>query len=266
VTYDVVEVHLCEATWPRSSRNGHDEATEIRARSGGGRLRKNEYDAEDHGPKRAPIARRHQYGWNAKEFSDVLGPLRRYLRKQVGRPWDKVWSEITRNLDNRSLNGLHIFDHIRREVEHHACLNPDGSLYHNRWSRLVPISGLYVHPTTRLLCHARESCRGYRGGPFLTAQAALRAFGIDASNAADIRLYRVDVTRVWERRDDGWFIHTYRYVPEQIVRLITRSDGYEVPIYSSPRYERLTTKQASKKEIRDARLLLERDPLRRASR
>ncbi|MGC4083932.1 MAG: hypothetical protein QM736_17935 [Vicinamibacterales bacterium] len=35
VTYDVVEGDLCEATWPRSSPNGHDEATEIRARSGG---------------------------------------------------------------------------------------------------------------------------------------------------------------------------------------------------------------------------------------
>ena len=33
----------------------------------------------------------------------MLGPLRRYLRKQVGRPWDKVWSEITVTLDSRSL-------------------------------------------------------------------------------------------------------------------------------------------------------------------
>ena len=67
-------------------RRGHGNPS----KKWGRRLRKNEYDAEDHGPKRAPIARRHQYGWNAKEFSDLLGPLRRYLRKQVGRPWDKV--------------------------------------------------------------------------------------------------------------------------------------------------------------------------------
>ena len=81
-----------------------------------------------------------------------------------------------------------------------------------------------------------------------------------SSNAADIRRYRVDGTRVWERRDCGWFIHSYRYVPEQLVRVITRSDGHDVPIYSPPRYERVATKQASKREIREARLILERDP------
>jgi hypothetical protein len=181
-------------------------------------------------------------------------------------PLGHVWSEITHNLDSRSLSGQHIFDHIQWEVEQHVFLRRDGSLYRNRWSELVRVSGLYVHPTTRLLCYARESRRGYRAGPFLKAQAALRTFGIDVSKAAEIRRYRVDVTRVWERRDDGWFIHTYRYVPEQLVRVITRSDGHDVPIYSTPRYERAATKQASKKEIRDARRLLERDRLCGASR
>lgn len=177
------------------------------------------------------------------------------------RPWDKVWSEITRNLDSRSLSGQHIFDHIRWEVEQHVWLSPDGGVYHNRWSGFVPVSGLYVHPTTGLLCYTLESWRGYRGGPFVKAQAALRAFGIDVSNAAAIRRYRVDVTRVWELRDSGWFIHSYRYVPEQLVRVISRSDGRDVPIYGPPRYERVATKQASKKEIREAQQLLDVDPL-----
>jgi hypothetical protein len=67
--------------------------------------------------------------------------------------------------------------------------------------------------------------------------------------------------RMWERRDCGWFIHSYRYVPEQLVRLITRSDGRDVPIYGCSRYERVATKQASKKEIREAQRLLDVDPL-----
>ena len=50
-------------------------------------------------------------------------------------------------------------------------------------------------------------------------------------------------------------------VPEQLIRVITRSDGRDVPIYGSPHYERVATKQASKKEIRDAQTLLRRDPL-----
>jgi len=53
----------------------------------------------------------------------------------------------------------------------------------------------------------------------------------------------------------------FRHVPEQLVRVITRSDGRAVPIYSSPHYERAATKQASKREIRDSQTLLRRDPL-----
>ena len=167
-------------------RRGHGNPS----KKWGRRLGKNEHDAEDHGPTRAPIARRHQYGWNAKEFSDLLGPLRRYLRKQVGRPWNKVWSEIVRTLDSRSLSGQHIFDHIRWEVAQHVSLSPDGSLHHIRWSGLVPVSGLYVHPITGLLCYRRESWRGYRGGRFVETQTALRVFGIDVSSAAEIRRFR----------------------------------------------------------------------------
>jgi hypothetical protein len=76
-----------------------------------------------------------------------------------------------------------------------------------------------------------------------------------------VRLFRIDGLRVWECRDSGWFIHSYRNVPEQLVRVITRSDGREVPIFRSAHLERTATKQASKKEIREAQPLLRRDPL-----
>jgi hypothetical protein len=114
------------------------------------------------------------------------------------------------------------------------------------------VSGLYIHPGNRLLCCNPERRWAFRSGPFLKAQAALRTFGIPSSNAQEIRRYRVDGMRVWERCDDCWFIHIYRRVPEQLVRVITRSDGRQVPIYGSAYYERAATKQASTKEIRDA--------------
>ena len=86
-------------------------------------------------------------------------------------------------------------------------------------------------------------------------------FGIDASSVHDVRRFRIDGLRVWECRDCCWFIHNYRHVPQQLVRVITRSDGREVPIFGSARLERTATKQASKKEIRNAQPLLRRDPL-----
>jgi hypothetical protein len=236
-------------------RAGHGNES----RKWGRRLGKHEYDAEDHGATRAPVARRNQYGWNAKRFSDLLGPLRRYLRKQVGRPWDTVWSEISHTLDSRSLSGQHVFNHIGWEVEQHARVGTDGRVYHNRWSGQVPVSGLYIDPRTRLLCYARKPSYGY-GGSFAKAQAVLRAFGIYASTAADIRRYRVDDLRVWERHTCGWLVHTYRLVPEQIVPVV-RPGGSRGPLYCPPRYEREATRQAGKRDVERARRILSRDPL-----
>ena len=85
---------------------------------------------------------------------------------------------------------------------------------------------------------------------------------MSAATAAEVRRQRVDRDHVWERRNDVWFIHAYRHVPEQLVRSITRSDGREVP-YSPARHQRGATKQASKSEIRRAARLLEWDPLSR---
>ena len=59
-------------------------------------------------PVRLPVSRRRQYGWESKEFSDLIGPLRRYLRSCIGRPWSKVHSELSQKLDRRSISGAHI--------------------------------------------------------------------------------------------------------------------------------------------------------------
>jgi hypothetical protein len=240
-------------------RHGHQNPS----RKWGRRLGTNEYEHDDHGPTRAPVARRHQYGWQAKEFSDRLGPLRRYLRKQVGRPWDKVWSEITRTLDNRSLSGQHIFEHIRWEVEQHVRRGDDGRLYRSRWPGVAPIEGLYVDPATRLLCDAPKARTGFRWATFSKAQERLRKFGIQADTAADIRRYRIDGTRVWERRDGGWFVRDYRHVPQEIDRVVTRSDGRSVTIHRPAHYLHVSTKQAGKKEMQQARALFDADPLGR---
>jgi hypothetical protein len=66
----------------------------------------------DDQPKFASSARRRQYGYSHKRLSDVLGPLRRLLCSNLGRPWDKVFSELRQGLDVRKVTGRHIFDHL----------------------------------------------------------------------------------------------------------------------------------------------------------
>jgi hypothetical protein len=51
-------------------------------------------------------------------FSDKLGPAWRWLRSQVGRPWDKVRSELFARFDARTTPGRHIlFGHMLAEVD-----------------------------------------------------------------------------------------------------------------------------------------------------
>ena len=46
------------------------------------------------------------------DLNENLQPLRRYLRAQLGRPWDKVYSEICARIDRRNTVQQHIHQHI----------------------------------------------------------------------------------------------------------------------------------------------------------
>jgi hypothetical protein len=118
-------------------------------------LRLRRYDPGDEYedfPKRAPASRGRQKN-GGKSFSDLLGPLRRYLRSNVGRPWDKVYSEMKQHLDSRKTTGQHIFEHVKWEVALDCYIGKDGKVYQysNQWHQ-HPVEGLYVHPRTKLLC------------------------------------------------------------------------------------------------------------------
>lgn len=89
-----------------------------------------------------------------KYFDDLLSPLRRWLRKQVDRPWDKVWSELASGIDSRTVVGRHLFDHVRDLValdgEYDAALRRVvGKPHDYRYGQVV--HGLHVDPRTRIL-------------------------------------------------------------------------------------------------------------------
>jgi hypothetical protein len=75
---------------------------------------------EDGGPIREGIKRRCRGG--GKMLNEHLGPLRRYLDRQVGRPWDKVFSEICAHIDRSSAVQDHVRDHIADYVTTHVIL------------------------------------------------------------------------------------------------------------------------------------------------
>lgn len=88
-------------------------------------------------------------GWG-KELNENLQPLRRYLERQVGRPWDNVYAEIAKNLRVDNTVQQHVRDHLKDYV----AVTPRrvfGGWDHRSGSGLW-YQPLYVDPVTGLLC------------------------------------------------------------------------------------------------------------------
>lgn len=64
-----------------------------------------------------------------KEFTDLLGPLYKFLQSRVGKPWSKVHSEICEHLKGRSTQQQHLLDHLKRAVEDKLEVWPDKTLH-----------------------------------------------------------------------------------------------------------------------------------------
>jgi hypothetical protein len=109
-----------------------------------------------------PTRLRTRAGYGYRNLNENLAPLRRYLRAQVGRPWDKVFSEICANIDRRNAVQQHIHQHICDFIAIDACFR-DGQLVDlaNRWTFLPSGSGiyqeLYVDPHTGLIRLNKDS-------------------------------------------------------------------------------------------------------------
>jgi hypothetical protein len=123
----------------------------------------NRGDLEDL-PKHEGMERPHVLHGATKSFSDLLGPLRRYLWSCLGQPWDEVWSTVCSQLSNNTVDS-HLKGHVRQEVATDTVLI-DGVVYERSdYGGQRKTRGLYVHPATGLLCgdpNARSWWKGDR--------------------------------------------------------------------------------------------------------
>jgi hypothetical protein len=192
-------------------RRGHSNPSKKTAKT----LSKDEildeiYDDKDSGPTRHKASRHGQYGWNAKEFSDLLGPLRGYLKKNVGRPWNKVHSEMSKALDRRSVAGSHIWDHVRWEVQQNCYMEGKQVLVMGRFGvEPYPVQGLYVHPVTGILMSAPT--RRYRYRP-----------------TVDDSIRKLDDTTELRRLDGIWYRVAYKWVDVSYPHLVRGNPTPEI--------------------------------------
>lgn len=113
-----------------------------------------------------------------KGLNENLAPLRRWLHKQVHRPWDKVYAELCSGIDRRSTVQAHIFEHIDQFVVRDAVMRDGEVLVRASWwgrGDRVPLQEassveLFVHPVTgillpnRRIAQARQRERDARTG------------------------------------------------------------------------------------------------------
>lgn len=110
-------------------------------------------------PNKESTARGRKYGWDCKQLNEHLSPLRRYLRTNVGRPWNKVFSEICENISQNSATQSHVRDHLKHYVETNAKIE-DGKVVDSTGKPFF-FSEFFVHPKTGLLCYNKEFNRPY---------------------------------------------------------------------------------------------------------
>lgn len=99
-----------------------------------------------HEGMRAP----HVRNFAGKVLNENLAPLRRYLDRQVGRPWNKVYAEISAHLRPTSAVQQHVRDHLRDFV----AIAPRRIHFPMRQRAGEDIwpQPYYVDPRTGLLC------------------------------------------------------------------------------------------------------------------
>lgn len=153
---------------------------------------KNARDIDDL-PKKQKI---NPYVWHwesHKEFGDNLSCLNRYLHKQVGRPWDKVMSEIRAAL-KRGKGSSVAKRHVLQHIDGYVSKNPlfDGKVPRTNYG--TEDDGFYVDQKGFLRHRKRVYTARYRGV---------------SSEAFDLDPYRG-----YEKHDGKWFYVEYEKVPK----------------------------------------------------
>ncbi len=111
-------------------------------------------------PKFEGIKRPHRN--NRKGFTDLLGPLKRWLLSQVGRPWNDVYSEACAVIKADSIIRAHVKTHLLQFVQRETFMHKGKVCVLDLTYRslgIVPVEDsasrcrnlFFVHPETGLL-------------------------------------------------------------------------------------------------------------------
>lgn len=175
-----------------------------------------------------------------KHFSDRLGPLKRYLQTQVGRPWSKIEGEFRKSMDTTTIIGRHLWDHARRMVCRDVRIGPDGRPFSLRG---YPVRDFYVHPRTGLLLRPKPEVIDDAAERRRRLQEA-KEVGLDSRTRA-------------EKVGDLWYLFIDEGRTEEVVEVRKDQSGKMARVVTTRPVIR--KKQASTREIERIQAALEKE-------
>lgn len=108
-------------------------------------------------PTREGMRSRYKRGvWESRRGAGNYTPVRRWLNTQVGRPWDAVFRDLTNTYDRRSFGNHSLVEFILNQLTPANRIHleaDDRVMEFSPYGHFYEVSGLYVHPTSGLLCH-----------------------------------------------------------------------------------------------------------------
>lgn len=173
---------------------------------------------EDGDPVRAVRPARAHIGREkcTKSLNENLAPLKRFLASRVGRPWNKVHSEIAEHIRPTSTVQQHVLDHVQDFVAIRTRFTDGRIEVQTRFGGLVPLDrfwgDFYVHPRTGLLLRHPASLKSRK------ARWRREPFDDVASRRRDLGPFR----QAHRLRDGAWWDVVLDRIP-------TRTDTFRTP-------------------------------------
>lgn len=144
------------------ARDGSSVKVRRLEKGGRGAKRKLSADTEDAGPMRQAMSPGRHNGWDDMTRT-LRSPVERFLLKQVGRPWDEVYSEVAAGAPVGSKAGQRLREVVENLVEiTGVTIAGEGEEERILSSWGYSVGGLYVHPVTGLLSLPDFGRRGRR--------------------------------------------------------------------------------------------------------
>jgi hypothetical protein len=186
-------------------------------------------------------------GVHRKNFGEHLGPLKNYLVRQVGRHWDKVYSEICANMDRSNTVQAHIFQHLYDYIAVN-CYWKDGVLYDagiatESQHAPVPVGTRYRRASRLYVCPKSGMIRRLK--PRHRQREVKELTYVEVSDFLRFRKHR----GVWQRE-----VHAFK---DHLEKKWDPDLGKYIVINHGPRLMLQISNQANKKDLRQHSLVNE---------